>query len=76
MPTMAETISKIRGIATSIMEAAKTGGGVSSYRVVCDESNNTTETLQQDILNISVFCVPNGCLEQIEITFTLDKNAS
>ena len=76
MPTMAETISKIRGIATSIMETAKTGGGVSSYRVVCDESNNTTETLQQDILNISVFCVPNGCLEQIEITFTLDKNAS
>lgn len=76
LPTAAENISNIRSIATSIMERVKSGGGVSSYRVVCDGSNNTTETLQQDILNLDITCVPTGCLEQIEINFTLNKNES
>ena len=76
MPTMTENITKIRGIATSIMERAKTGGGVSSYTVICDETNNTIETLQQDILNLAVVCTPNGCIEQVEISFTLNKSES
>lgn len=75
LPTMTENITKIRGIVTSIMEEVKVGGGVASYTVVCDETNNTTETLQQDILNIAVSCVPTGCIEQVEITFTLNKSA-
>lgn len=75
LPTMTENIAKIRGIVTSIMEEVKVGGGVASYVVVCDETNNTTETLQQDILNIAVSCVPTGCIEQVEITFTLNKSA-
>lgn len=75
LPTMTENISKIRGIVTAIMEEVKVGGGVASYVVICDETNNTTETLQQDILNIAVSCVPTGCIEQVEITFTLNKSA-
>lgn len=75
LPTMAENISSIRGIVTAIMEDVKVNGGVTSYTVVCDETNNTAETLQQDILNIAVSCVPTGCLEQVEITFTLNKSA-
>ena len=75
LPTMAENISSIRGIVTAIMEDVKVNGGVTSYTVICDETNNTTETLQQDILNIAVSCVPTGCLEQVEITFTLNKSA-
>lgn len=75
LPTMSENIAKIRGIVTSIMEEVKIGGGVVSYNVVCDETNNTTETLQQDILNVAVSCVPTGCIEQVEITFTLNKSS-
>ena len=73
LPTMAENIAKIRSIVTAIMEEVKIGGGVVSYNVICDESNNTTETLQQDILNIGISCVPTGCIEQVEVTFTLNK---
>lgn len=76
MPTAAENISKIRGIATSIMEDVKIGGGISSYRVICDGTNNTTETLQQDILNLDIVCVPTGCIEQVNISFTLNKSES
>ena len=56
------------------MEQYKAGGGVASYTVICDGTNNTTETLQQDILNIAIACVPVGCIEQVEISFTLNKS--
>ena len=72
-PTVAENITKIKSAVTAIMEEYKTGGGVTSY--VVDTSMNTTETLQQDILYISIACVPTGCIEQVEITFTLNKSA-
>ena len=72
-PTIAENINKIRNSVTTIMEAYKNGGAVDSYNI--DTSMNTTETLQQDILYIAISCVPVGCIEQVEITFTLNKSA-
>lgn len=75
-PTMSENISTIRQNVTTVMDRYRTGGGIASYNVVCDDTNNTTETLQQDILNIAISCVPTGCIEQVEITFTLNKSAS
>ena len=76
LPTMSENISTIRSIATSIVERYKMGGGISAYRVVCDSSNNTSETLQQDVLNLDIAVVPTGCMEQININFTLEKDAT
>jgi phage tail sheath protein FI len=72
-PTMAENIYKIRSNVTTVMEKYKLGGGVASYNVSTDM--NTTETLQQDLLYIAISCVPVGCIEQVEITFTLNKSA-
>ena len=72
-PTVAENINKIRNSVTTIMETYKNGGAVDSYNI--DTSMNTTETLQQDILYIAISCVPVGCIEQVEITFTLNKSA-
>lgn len=72
-PTMSENINKIKSNVTTIMEEYKAGGAIDSY--VVDTSMNTTETLQQDILYIAISCVPVGCIEQVEITFTLNKSA-
>ena len=72
-PTVAENINKIRNSVTTIMETYKNGGAVDSYNI--DTSMNTAETLQQDILYIAISCVPVGCIEQVEITFTLNKSA-
>lgn len=74
LPTMTENISTIRSIATAIVERYKVGGGVTAYRVICDGSNNTSETLQQDVLNLDVAVVPTGCIEQVNINFTLEKD--
>lgn len=75
LPTMTENITSIRSRVVAIMEEYKQGGGVDSYTVICDGTNNTTETLQQDILNIDIACVPNGCIEQVNISLTLNKSS-
>ena len=72
-PTMGENISKIKSNVTAVMEKYKTGGGIDSYNVNTDM--NTIETLQQDLLYIAISCVPLGCIEQVEITFTLNRSA-
>ena len=58
------------------METYKTGGGVTSYSVVCDSSNNSTETLQQDIVYLDAAMVPVGSMEEIKVTLTLNKSDS
>ena len=50
-------------------------GGISSFKVVCDTTNNTSETVQQDIINASISCVPVGTIEQINIDCSLDKSS-
>jgi predicted TIM-barrel enzyme len=71
-PTMAENITKIKSNCITVMEKYKTGGGITTYSVNTDM--NTTETLQQDILYVAISCVPVGCIEQVEITFTLNRS--
>lgn len=76
LPNLGGNLSKISATVSSIMERYKTGGGVSSYTVVCDSSNNTAETMQQDIVNVAVACVPVGCIEEVDITLNLNKTDS
>lgn len=76
LPSISSNLSKISSYATSIMETYKTGGGVTSYSVVCDSSNNSTETLQQDIVYLDVAMVPVGSMEEIKVTLTLNKSDS
>lgn len=75
-PNIQGNLTKIQSSISAIMEKYKTGGGLDSYTVVCDSSNNTTETMQQDIVNVDIACVPNGCIEQIEINLSLNKSSS
>lgn len=76
LPSDTANLSKISAYAKSIMATYKTGGGVSSYTVTCDSTNNTTETLQQDIVYLDVTCVPVGCIEEVEVTLTLNSSTS
>ena len=75
MPSTSSYLSEINATLNSIMQKYKTAGGVSSFKVVCDTTNNTSETLQQDIINASISCVPVGTIEQINIDCSLDKSS-
>ena len=75
MPSTSSYLSEINATLNSIMQKYKTAGGVSSFKVVCDTTNNTSETLQQDIINASISCVPVGTIEQINIDCSVDKSS-
>lgn len=74
MPNTKDYLGKISSNMAAILETYKAGGGLSAYKVVCDDTNNTTETSQQDIVNVDVYLVPQGTIEQINISLTLNKS--
>ena len=74
MPNTSDYVAKINGNVTAILESFKAGGGLSYYKVIADETNNTTETSQQDQIFVDVVVVPTGTIEEINVTMTLDKN--
>ena len=75
MPSTSSYLSEINATLNSIMQKYTTAGGISSFKVVCDTTNNTSATLQQDIINASISCVPVGTIEQINIDCSLDKSS-
>lgn len=58
---------------TPILETMKLSGAIDSYNLICDESNNTPEIIEQDfgILDIEVVC--NHGLEKICQRITLNR---
>lgn len=74
MPNSTEYLGKISSNMSAILETYKAGGGISTYKVVCDETNNPMEVRQQDIVNVDVVIVPNGTIEAINISLTLNKS--
>ena len=73
MPNTPEYLAKISSNLTAIFEKYKSGGGITFYSVVCDESNNPIETRLQDIINVTCVIVPTGCIEQVNINLTLNR---
>lgn len=73
MPNTSDYLGKIASNVNAILETYKVGGGLSWYKVICDDTNNSTETSQQDIVNVDVVCVPAGTIEEINIGVTLNK---
>lgn len=66
-----ENIKLMNSYATTILDRYKSNKAIASYRV--DTSRNTTASLQQDVVYIDVFVTPVGCIEEVNISFTLDK---
>lgn len=74
-PNTTSYLGKISADVSAVLERFKAGGGISFYQVICDSTNNTTETSQQDIVNVDVAIVPNGTIEQINFSLSLNKSA-
>ena len=55
---------------------AKIGGGIYDYRIVCDESNNTPETIDRNELNVSIAIKPTKTIEFIVLNFIAGRTGS
>ena len=75
LPTFDSNIEDIKDTVTTILDIYKDSGALSSYTVVCDSTNNTSETLEQGIVYVDIGIVPIGCIEEIEVNINVNKSS-
>lgn len=70
----AETRSKIVAALTSVMEFTKSGRGVSSYAIVCDETNNTTAIIDARQIVVDLSFKPVFSVNQVSFRFVINQS--
>jgi len=56
--------------ATAILETVKRQNGILDYNIICDESNNNTDVINQGYFVADVFVKPVKSIEYLQLTFT------
>lgn len=62
-------------LANSYMSTVLAKGGVQSYQVVCDETNNTTATIAANQLNVDIKVQPTYTIEYVKISTTISSSS-
>lgn len=57
----------------SFMKGVKAGDGVTSYQVVCDATNNTPLTIDNNELVLDIFVRPSKSIEYIRLNITITR---
>lgn len=68
-PNTAFTRQRLVDAIDPYFRAAKTGGGIYDYKIVCDDSNNTPDTIDRNELHVSIGIKPTKTIEFIMIDF-------
>jgi hypothetical protein len=69
----AETRERFTSVVTGVLEQVRGQRGITDYRVICDETNNTPDLVQSRIFVADVLVKPTIATNYIRITFT-NKN--
>jgi len=64
------TRSRFRGVINPFLSGIQAGRGITDYLVVCDETNNTPETIDANEFNAEILVKPTRVIEYIRLTFT------
>lgn len=59
----------------SFMQTVLAGGGVQSYKVVCDSSNNTKDTISNNILNVDIYVQPTYTIEFVKMNTIISSDS-
>jgi hypothetical protein len=70
----AETRSKITAALTSIMEFIKSGRGVSSYVIVCDDTNNPVSVQEARQIVVDLSFKPVFSINQVSFRFVINQS--
>lgn len=66
---------RVSSLLNAFMQTVQSGGGVQSYRVVCDSSNNTSSTIAQNILNVDIYVQPTYTIEFIKLSVIVSADS-
>jgi hypothetical protein len=69
------TRQRVVSTVTPILQSVLSGNGITNYRIVCDETNNTSEILAQNKLVLDVYIQPTPTAETLVITI-INTNTS
>jgi hypothetical protein len=70
------TRSRITTVSEMLFDELRSRNAIFDYRLVCDETNNTSERVSRNELWISVFVKPSRAAEVIELSVNMLTNAS
>ncbi len=68
-PNTEFTRTRLRNSITPIFELAKNTEGLFDYLIVCDERNNTTDSIDRNELNVDIYIKPVRAAEFILVNF-------
>jgi hypothetical protein len=63
-------------ISSFLNDMVDRGANIASFKVVCDETNNTPSRIDNNELHVSVWIKPRMAIEAINIPFTVTRNAA
>lgn len=65
---------RVTSLITSYLQTVLAKGGLQSFKVVCDDSNNTSTSIAQNILNVDVYVQPTYTIEFIQFNTIISSN--
>jgi hypothetical protein len=69
----AQTRANFVAAATPVLLNVQTQQGVSQFRVICDETNNTQSDIVNNTMNVRIIIVPTRAVEYISIDFIINN---
>lgn len=74
-PNTTKTQLRVFGIVDSFMKTVQAGGGVTKYEVVCDDTNNTAQTIDNNELVVDVYVQPTKTVEYIRLNVIVTRTS-
>ena len=72
-PNTIITRTRVENVLKPIFENAKQNQGVYDYMIICDERNNTPDTIDQNLLNVDIYLKPVKAMEFIKANFIITR---
>ena len=65
---------KLKNILNPYMESVKTKQGLYAYQVVIDDTNNTSDVIDRNELQVSIKIAPTKTIEFVLLTFVINNS--
>lgn len=68
-----KTRLRVYNIVDEFLKSVYAGGGLTGYKVVCDETNNTSQVIDSNQLNVDIYVQPVRTIEYIKLTTVVTR---
>lgn len=73
-PNNESTRLRVTDVVDSFLDTVVAGGGIIEKQVVCNETNNTSQDIDNNVLNVSIFVQPSRTIENIQLQVIITKS--